>query len=82
MTIATLYQPNATEKTYTEVNFKVAYEKLFERHQKLEVRFQQAMDRIDYLEKRVKHLEGENAYLRKQLFSERSERKKKRKNKN
>lgn len=65
--------------SYEQTDFKAAYEKLFEENQRLQLRFQAALDEIDYLKKRVSHLEAENTYLRKQLFSQKSERKKKRK---
>lgn len=63
--------------TYEQVDFKTAYEKLFEDNQKLQIRFQAAMDEIDHLKKRVTKLEADNTYLRKLLFSQKTERGKK-----
>ena len=66
-----------TRVTYKQVDFKAAYEKLFEDNQKLQIRFQAAMDEINHLKKRVVKLEADNTYLRKLLFSQKSERGKK-----
>ncbi len=77
MEILTKTQPIASKKIYEQVDFQVAYEKLFKENQRLQIRFQASLKEIDYLKKRVKKLEGDNTYLQKLLFAQKTERSKK-----
>lgn len=71
-------QITETQSTkYDTFDFKAAYEKLFDSHQKLQIQFKNALDRIAYLEKINAKLEADNAYLKKMLFSKQSEKSKK-----
>lgn len=62
---------------YDQLDFKYHYEREFNAHKKTRLRLERALDRIDHLEKRLEKLEGDNTYLKKLLFSTKTEQSKK-----
>lgn len=63
-----------TRRDYEKQDFRFLYEREWDRHQKTQHRLQVALDEIDHLKQRLEKLEADNTYLRKLLFSRKTER--------
>lgn len=62
---------------YDQLDFKYYYEREFNAHQETRLKLERALDRIEHLEKRLEKLEADNTYLKKLLFSKKTEKPKK-----
>lgn len=58
---------------YEDNNFRFLYEQEYSRHQETQHKLQIALDEIAYLKQKLEKLEADNAYLRKLLFSKKTE---------
>ncbi len=74
MTIAVV-EKNST--SYDQLDFRHYYKREFNTHKETRLKLERALDRIDYLEKRLEKFEADNTYLKKLLFSKKTEKPKK-----
>ena len=62
---------------YDRLDFKFHFEREFNAHQETRLKLGRALDKIEHLEKKLEKLEADNAYLKKLLFSKKTEQSKK-----
>lgn len=65
--------PFKAVRHYEDQDFRLLYKQEYDAHQETKRKLKAAEDKIAYLEQRVEKLEADNAYLRKLLFSNKTE---------